>query len=105
MGAFVSEQRVRNTSNMFKIVNRKSYVEEIHKKRVFRYKSIADAKAEEGRIRQVTEGIEDIAEFIEDHGWKIFVAVALGFALAVGGGVALGVTGLSNPIGCTNIKS
>eukprot|EP01083_Nonionella_stella_P292542 994912_1 len=81
MTALVSEQRVRNTSNMFKIGNRKCYVnwdkfcvsslnsakEEIHKKRVFRYKSIADAKAEEGRIRQVTEGIEDIAEFIEDQ--------------------------------------
>eukprot|EP01083_Nonionella_stella_P270698 916805_1 len=92
----------------FPINNKKCYVnwdafcvgslnsakEEINTKRIFRYKEIEDAKTEEARLAHVTSGITDIAEFIEKYGWKIFVAVAIGFAATIGGAVATSAGGI-----------
>eukprot|EP01084_Bolivina_argentea_P262713 444390_1 len=76
--------------NAFCVGSLNSAKEEINTKRIFRYKEIEDVKTEEARLAHVTSGIIDIAEFIETYGWKIFVAVAIGFAAMIGGAVAGG---------------
>eukprot|EP01083_Nonionella_stella_P008895 25770_1 len=113
MAALSLKQMHMKKSHKFTIHNKKCYEkwdkfcvgslksakEEIDKKRVFRYISIADQKAEEARLRHITAGVIDISEFIEEHGWTVFVTVAVGFAMTLTGAgiVGVGLT-LANPV-------